>query len=41
MVEVLFNQFRQVLNVLLEEDLLNNEFWVFDVVALLVRNVQI
>jgi hypothetical protein len=41
LVEVLFNQFRQVLNVLLEEDLLNNEFWVFDVVALLVRNVQI
>ncbi len=41
MVEVLFDQFGHVLDVLLEESLLYNEFLVFDVVALLGRNVQI
>ncbi len=39
MVEVLFDQVGEVLDVLLEEDLLKEEFGVFDVVALLGRDV--
>ena len=41
MVEVLFDQVGQFLNVLLEERLLSEEFDVVDVVALLGRNVQL